>query len=137
MLERIRTWENEPSRRSSNDFRRQVKSILAHLQRILNTHQGNVPISSTYGIPDLLEFMSSYPESVTGIEKTIREAIAHYEPRLADVQVVFMPQDEDLLCLRFQIQARLDVGARRNILIETIVDSDGKINLTGLKRNSG
>jgi type VI secretion system protein len=131
LLERIRTWENEPSRRSSDDFRRQVKSILSHLQRILNTRQGNVPISSTYGIPDLLEFMSSYPESVMGIEKTIREAIARYEPRLADVQVVFMPQDEDLLCLRFQIQARLGAGARRNILIETIVDSDGKINLTG------
>ncbi|HPV49307.1 MAG TPA: type VI secretion system baseplate subunit TssE [Smithellaceae bacterium] len=131
LLERIRTWENEPHRRSSSDFRRQVNSLLSHLQRILNTRQGNVPISGTYGIPDLLEFMTSYPESVTGIEKTIREAIACYEPRLSDVKVVFMPQDEDLLCLRFQIQARLSAGAGRNILIETIVDSDGKISLAG------
>lgn len=131
LLERIRSWENEPSRRSRDDFRRQVKSVLAHLQRILNTRQGNVPISDTYGIPDLLEFMTSYPESVTGIEKTIREAIAQYEPRLSDVQVVFVPQDEDILCLRFQIQARLSAGTERSILIETVVDSDGKINLTG------
>ena len=130
LLERIRTWENEPHRRSSSDFRRQVNSLLSHLQRILNTRQGNdyfghIRYSRPAGIHDFI------PESVTGIEKTIREAIACYEPRLSDVKVVFMPQDEDLLCLRFQIQARLSAGAGRNILIETIVDSDGKISLAG------
>ncbi len=129
LLERIITWKKEPNRRSRGDYRRQIDSILAHLQRILNTRQGNVPISDTYGIPDLTDFMTSYPESATEIEKSIKQAIETYEPRLRGVKVVFMPQEFDLLCLRFQIIAHLMSESGKNILIETIVDSDGKISL--------
>lgn len=129
LLERICTWKNEPQRRSRGDYGRQIDSILAHLQRILNTRQGNVPISDTYGIPDLNDFMTSYPESVTEIEKSIRQAVEQYEPRLCSVKVVFLPQEGDVLCLRFQIIARINTESGKNVLIETIVDSDGKISL--------
>jgi type VI secretion system protein len=129
LLERIRTWESEPDRRVRADSIRQVDSILAHLRCILNTRQGGVPISNTYGIPDLNDFLTSYPESVTGIEKSIRQVVEKYEPRLQSVKVHFLPQEEDLLCLRFQISARLRSGPGRNILIETVVNSDGRISL--------
>ncbi|PKN04598.1 MAG: type VI secretion system baseplate subunit TssE [Deltaproteobacteria bacterium HGW-Deltaproteobacteria-9] len=129
LLERIRTWESEPDRRDRGDNIRQVDSILAHLRRILNTRQGGVPISDTYGIPDLNDFLASYPESVTGVEKSIRQAVEKYEPRLQSVNVTFLPQEEDVLCLRFQITARINADSGRNILIETIVNSDGRISL--------
>jgi len=129
LLERIRTWESEPDRRGRADNIRQVDSILAHLRRILNTRQGSVPISDAYGIPDLNGFLTSYPESVTGVEKSIRQAVEEHEPRLQSVKVHFLPQEEDLLCLRFQITARIRSGSGRNILIETIVNSDGRISL--------
>ncbi len=131
LLERIRTWKNEPNRRSRGEPRRQIDSIVAHLRRILNTRQGNVPIADAYGVPDLTDFMLSYPESVTGIEKSIRQAIEEYEPRLTSVRVQFIHQQEDVLCLRFQIMAQLTVESDRKVLIETIVDSDGKVNLRG------
>ena len=131
LLERIRTWKNEPGRRTRGEARRQVDSIVAHLQRILNTRQGNVPIAPGYGVPDLTDFMLSYPESVTEIEKSIRQAIEDYEPRLASVRVSFIHQEEDVLCLRFQVVAQLAAESGRNILIETIVDSDGRVSLKG------
>jgi type VI secretion system protein len=131
LLERIRTWKNEPKRRSRGEVRRQTDSIVAHLQRILNTRQGNVPIASDYGVPDLTDFMLSYPESVTEIEKSLRQAIEEYEPRLTSVRVSFVHQEDDLLCLRFQIVAQLRTESGRNVLIETIVDSDGKVSLKG------
>lgn len=131
LLERIRTWKNEPRRRGRGELRRQIDSIVAHLQRILNTRQGNVPISGAYGVPDLTDFMLSYPESVTEIERSIRQAIEEYEPRLTSVRVRFMHQEEDVLCLRFQIVAQLRGESGRNVLIETIVDSDGKVSLKG------
>jgi len=131
LLERIRTWKNEPKRRSRGEARRQIDSIVAHLQRILNTRQGNVPIADDYGVPDLTDFMLSYPESVTEIEKSVRQAIEEYEPRLSSVRVSFIHQEDDLLCLRFQIVARLHAESGRNVLIETIVDSDGKVSLKG------
>jgi len=107
LLERIRTWRNEPKRRSRGEVSRQIDSIVAHLQRILNTRQGNVPIADGYGVPDLTDFMLSYPESVTEIEKSLRQAIEEYEPRLRSVRVSFVHQEDDLLCLRFQIVAQL------------------------------
>jgi len=129
LLERILSWENEPLRRNRGDLHREIDSILAHLTRILNTRQGSVPISGAYGIPDLTDFMTSYPESVTEIERSIRCAIEVCEPRLRSVKIVFIPQDDDLLCLRFQIIAHLDRDSEKNILIETLVDSDGKVSL--------
>ncbi len=129
LLERIRAWESEPDRRGRADSIRQVDSILAHLRRILNTRQGGVPISDAYGIPDLNDFLTSYPESVTGVEKSIRQAVEKYEPRLQSVKVTFLPQEEDVLCLRFQITGRIRSGSGRNILIETVVNSDGRISL--------
>ena len=129
LLERIRTWEKDPARREREDPRRVIDSVLLHLHRILNTKQGNVPIAEDYGVPDFTDLLYSYPESVRDIERTIRSAIQKYEPRLKAVKVTFIPQDADLLSLRFQIAARLSSESKTQVLFETIVDSDGKIEI--------
>jgi type VI secretion system protein len=131
LLERIQTWEREPARRGKEDPRRIVDSVLRHLQRILNTKQGNVPIAEDYGVPDFSDFLNALPGSVREIEKTIRLAIQKYEPRLSAVRVSFIPQEEDPLSLRFQIFARLAAEAKTQVFFETVVDSDGKIDIRG------
>jgi type VI secretion system protein len=131
LLERLRTWEREPAKRGREDTRRIVDSVLRHLQRILNTKQGNVPIAEDYGVPDFTDLLYSYPESVKEIERTIRLAIQKYEPRLKAVRVSFTPQEEDLLSLRFQIAARLSSESKAQVFFETVVDSEGKITLKG------
>ena len=132
LLERISTWEREPRRREREDVKRITDSILYHLQRILNTKQGNVPIAEDYGVPDFTDLFHSYPESVRDLEKSIRQTIQKYEPRLRGVRVSFIPQEEDILSLRFQIVAQLATAERKNsVLFETIVDSDGKISVKG------
>ena len=131
LLERILVWKNEPLRRNRVDDRRKIDSILAHLTRLLNTRQGNVPISERYGIPDLTDLMISYPESVMEIERAIQSAIETYEPRLRFVKIALIPQEDDLLRLRFQIIARLDTHPGKDIFIETLVDPDGRIRITG------
>ena len=131
LLERIRTWEKDPARREREDPRRVIDSVLLHLHRILNTKQGNVPIAEDYGVPDFTDLLYSYPESVRDIERTIRSAIQKYEPRLKAVKVTFIPQDADLLSLRFQIAARLSSESKTQVFFETVVDSDGKIEIKG------
>lgn len=131
LLERLRTWEREPARREREDTRRIVDSVLRHLQRILNTKQGNVPIAEDYGVPDFTDFLYAYPESVREIERVIRLVIQKYEPRLKAVKVSFIPQDEDLLSIRFQIVARLSSESKAQVFFETVVDSEGKINIKG------
>ena len=131
LLERIQTWEKEPMRRNKEDSRRIVDSVLRHLQRILNTKQGNVPIAEDYGVPDFTDFLDDLPDSVREIEKTLRLTIQKYEPRLKAVKVSLIPQEEDLLSLRFQIVAKLTTESKTQVLFETIIDTDGKVNIKG------
>ena len=127
LLERIRLVEREPLRRAGDRQRRCVQSVLSHLQRILNTRQGNVIIAGDYGVPDFLDFLQSYPESVHEIEHNIRNAIDKYEPRLSGASVTFVPDEDDALTLRFQIIACLTVEGGRKIFFETVVDTDGRM----------
>jgi type VI secretion system protein len=127
LTERIRSQEREPLRRGGQSRNRCIDSILAHLQRILNTRQGNVLIAEDFGVPDFLNFLQSFPDSVHHIEESIRTAINRYEPRLSSASVVFMPREDDELTLRFQIIACLATDGERQVLLETVVDTDGRV----------
>jgi type VI secretion system protein len=129
LLERIRAWEKDPTRRGKEDPGRTSDSVLRHLKRILNTKQGNVLIAEDYGLPDFTDLLYSYPESVREIEKTIRLSIQKYEPRLKGVRVSFVAQEEDVLSLHFRITAKLSTESKSQVLFETVIDSDGKVNM--------
>jgi len=129
LLERLRSFERNPLRRGSRGRRHSIDSVLAHLQRILNTRQGNVPLADDYGVPDFLNFLQTYPESVHEIETSIRTTIDKYEPRLSGTSVTFMPDEDDTLTLRFQIMASLTVEDGRKVFLESVVDTDGRIRI--------
>jgi type VI secretion system protein len=119
LLERIRAFGKEPTRRGKEDPRRITDSVLRHLQRILNTKQGNVPIAEDYGTPDFSDFLLSFPDSIREIERAIRVAIQKYEPRLRGAKV------------SFQIVAKLDTESKTPVFFETQIDSDGKVIIKG------
>lgn len=127
LLERIRSLEREPIRRGSGDQGRLKRSLLSHLQRILNTRQGNVAIAEDYGVPDFTDFLQAMPESVSEIERNIKKAIDKYEPRLSGARVSYLPDEDDVLMLRFQIAATLSAEEGRKILFETVIDADGRV----------
>ena len=130
MLERIRQREHDPLRRESEDPSKVIDSIQGHLRQILNTRQGNVLISEEYGTPDFTEFLTEYPQSLRGFERSIRQTIMQYEPRLRAVRVVFTPQEEDRLAVKFQIFAKLATpGSNTSVLFESLLDSDGQISI--------
>ena len=129
LLERIRSVEREPLRRGGDKRRLCIDSVLSHLQRILNTRQGNVPIAGDYGVPDFIEFLQTYPDSVQQIEDNIKHAIDKYEPRLSGATATYIPDEGDALILRFQIVATLTLESDRQILFQTVVDTDGRIHL--------
>jgi type VI secretion system protein len=142
LLERLQAWEKEPARRGKEDPRRIVDSVIRHLQRILNTKQGNVPIAEDYGTPDFTDFFLTLPKTETNpkkeIEKAIRLAIQKYEPRLQGVRVALIDQEEagadlhaDPLTIRFQITGRLVSESKTQVFLETMVDNEGKISIVG------
>jgi type VI secretion system protein len=130
LLERIRSREEDPTRRSGDDPGRITESVLQHLQRILNTWQGNVPIAEDFGVPDLMNFMHSIPDSARDVERAIRTVIQKYEPRLKSVRVSFVPREEgDDLTLHFQIDAKLGSDPRSHVHFKTFIDTDGKVDV--------
>ena len=130
LLERIRSWEREPHRRAQEDPKRIIDSVLNHLQRILNSRQGSTPIAEDYGVPDFTEFLRRYPDSLNDFERSIRQTIQKYEPRLRAVRVRLIPQEDDAFSLRFQIAAKLATEEyKESVRFGSLVDSDGKISV--------
>ena len=88
-------------------------------------------IAEDYGLPDFSDLVYSFPESIREIEKAIRLTIQKYEPRLKTVRVIFVQQEEDVLSLRFQIIAKLASEAKTQVFFESVIASDGKVNIKG------
>jgi type VI secretion system protein len=129
LLDRIRMGEKEPARRGREDLGRVNDSVLRHLQRILNTRQGSVPIAEDYGVPEFSEYLQLGAGAVRELERVLRATVQKYEPRLKGVRVNFIPDEEEKLLLRFQIVARLGDDATVQLRFETTIDTDGKIRL--------
>lgn len=131
LLKRILSWERDPQRRTGEDSGRVMDSVREHLQKILNTKQGNVPIGEDYGLPDFFELFRDYPDSLRDYERSIRLTVQKYEPRLKSVRVKLIPNDEDPMTLRFQVSARLVTREQRvPVVLESTVGQDGKVLIT-------
>jgi len=130
LIERIRLREKEPARSATEDPKKVMGSVLRHLQKILNTRRGGVPIADDYGVPDFTDFMRVYPDALRVVETSIRNTIQKYEPRLSNVKVKFIPQEDDILSLSFQIVAKLAVENKKTpIVFESLMGYDGKIRI--------
>jgi type VI secretion system protein len=114
LLERIYMLEKDPDRREGHDPARQINSILKHLQRVLNTKQGSVPIADDYGIPDFTDLPGAFSTGSTHeVEHIIKNVI----------------EEEEVLSLRFEIDAKLASGKNDPVSFETVVNAGGMINI--------
>ena len=130
LLERIHHKENAPDWREGNDPARQIGSILNHLQRILNTKQGSAPIADDYGMPDFTDLPGAFStQSTHEVERILKNVIQKYEPRLSKVRIVFDPQKEEVLSLRFKVEAQLTEEGGSGVTFETVVDAGGRISV--------
>lgn len=131
LLERLRSMENTPDARVERRYARMVNSIIGHLQRMLNTHQGSVPIADDYGIPDITNAPGEgFLETTKRIERTLQQVIMKYEPRLTNVRLSLLSDKDEVLTLRFKMEAVLMEDRSTPVVFETVVSSEGKVNVT-------
>lgn len=129
LLERIRDWERHPEMRGDPGSDIIVASILRHLSLILNTRQGTALIDEDFGVPDFTNLGSTFgSDTIPDIQRSIADVVRTYEPRLSDVNVIYVPQTEDALQVVFKLEAVIR-GDTRNVpvVFETVIDPDGKI----------
>lgn len=128
LLERLRDPGPAGERRLHVSTAEVQDSILANLERMLNTCQGNCLIDPNYGLPHMTEVRSRMPESVGGFEGAIRVAIERHEPRLHNVRVRHRPHRDDGLELRFVISGVIEGdGDRSSVRFETYADDEGRL----------
>ena len=103
-------------------------SVAAHLAKMLSTRAGSVQTLPDYGLPDLNNMRLSLHDALTQARKAIEEFIERYEPRLSQVQVIFLPNDDDLLRLAFSLQGWLEVeGSKRQVSFTAHLDGGGQV----------
>jgi type VI secretion system protein len=114
----------DPSRRTD-----EVESILGNLRAILNTRVGDSPAADEFGIVDLSDLVHNFPDAAQIMQRSIRNAVAKYEPRLRGVRVRMVPS-EDPLRLVFEVSARLATDQRRGtVRVLTQVESTGRVHV--------
>ncbi len=119
------------SRISGDDTTDTIHSIVSHLQVLLNTRRGDAVCAPEFGVVDFIDVVYSFPGSVQHLVKSIRATILEYEPRLKNVNVRHVPE-EDSLTLRFEISAQLaDDRSNRTLRVSTTVRPGGRYDVSG------
>ncbi len=87
---------------SVNDARpvNELESIVEHLRALLNTRQGESPSVPDFGVVDFTDLVHNFPEAIQMLQRCIRTTVLQYEPRLKNV-VVQHVRDDEVLVLKF------------------------------------
>jgi len=123
LLSRLSAQDPASQRRSDQD----IDSIVEHLRGILNTRQGDAVTVPDYGIMDFTDVMHNFPEAIQTLQRAIRATIIQYEPRLKNVVVQHLA-DEEVLIVKFRITAQLaGKGGRGGVRFETQLLAGGEV----------
>lgn len=131
LLERIIGLQAEVGRTRLTQAEVLTNSIIDHLQRILNTRQGSVPIDTDFGVPDFTNLAGTFATGETSqIIDNMTRMIARYEPRLKSPRIQVAEGAQEVLSLSFSLQGLVAINDQDiPIHLATRVSSDGRVSL--------
>jgi type VI secretion system protein len=122
----------EDGYRLQSDIYRVTESVLNYLRKMLNVRQGSVATLPDFGMPDLNDLFLQYPDPIMALRRIIKDLIQNYEPRLKEVTVHYITDEDNPLSLRFDITAHLEVDDQDMPLrFETVVGDSGRTHVLG------
>ncbi|KFE54514.1 type VI secretion system baseplate subunit TssE [Pseudomonas syringae] len=131
LLERITMLQADTGRTHLTQSEVLMQSIILHLQRILNTRCGSVPIDAEFGVPDFTNLAGSFATGeTTQIIENMTRMIARYEPRLKSPRILVAEGSQEVLSLSFTLDGLVEIDDRNiPIHLATRVSSDGRVSL--------
>ncbi|WP_437661662.1 type VI secretion system baseplate subunit TssE [Sorangium sp. So ce1182] len=108
-------------------------AILTHLGHMLNTRQGSSLTCPDYGLMEVSEVLHEFPEAIGLVQRSLKNCIQAYEPRLKNVQVRHMRGDSvQSMILEFEITAQIQFpdGRRQALRLGAAVDQSGNVRMT-------
>ncbi len=106
-----------------------LRSILRNLGDVLNTRQGTAAAQMDLGTLAPCDAMDAHHSMTDRLQRSLREVITRYEPRLKDVDVVYVRRPHEGFHLHFQVSARLVAAESEAIAFSTLVDVAGRVTL--------
>ncbi|KKD00516.1 type VI secretion system baseplate subunit TssE [Photobacterium halotolerans] len=130
LLERIELGEAKNSYDTVESTQYLIESIHHHLADLLNTHAGNAMIAKDYGLPDFNDVLADKSNIVREIRNSVKATIEKFEPRLAGVEVRYVPHTDDPLQLRFAVNGEVFHNNKKTRMnIDLSVGVDGKFSV--------
>lgn len=133
MLDRLVNPESEgTSWRRGYSVNQMIDAVRKDLEDLLNSHRTAADIPEelaevrrsivAYGLPDLSSYQTGGSDTARRVCAAIEEAIAIFEPRLADVQAVPLKGDASrVLRLDFEIRATLRLDPSPEVAFVTLL----------------
>lgn len=132
LLERVDGGDPDVERRSRVNAQDAVDSVVAHLGRLLNVRRGSVPTLPDYGMPDFNDLVFEDGRIVNAVRAAIVDVVTKYEPRLTRLSVTYVPDEDNVLDLRFRITATLVLeGNRAPVTFDTLIGDKGQVKVRG------
>src|SRR5690606_6694092 len=102
----------DPGRVAGIPHDRQLRdSVARHLERLLNTRAGSVPIDHEYGMPDMSNIAGSFALGTTeSLSEAIVQQVSRYEPRLRNIRITVEQEQREVITLRFELRGLLASG---------------------------
>ncbi|CAK9889266.1 MULTISPECIES: type VI secretion system baseplate subunit TssE [Pseudomonas] len=129
----LQNFEGELELNQVGEEDQQTLSVLDNLQRILNSRAGTLAHLPDYGLPDMGMILQGLPGSAHGLMSTMVNTLLKFEPRLAAVDVVLLPQSRPGH-LEYTLDVQLKGG--RRVSFGTTLAPEGKVLVRHLKRQS-
>ncbi|MBI3776778.1 MAG: type VI secretion system baseplate subunit TssE [Gammaproteobacteria bacterium] len=132
LFERLQSPDETSDYKLKVNVNKAADSVLNHLRNMLNTRQGSVPTLPDYGLPDFNDIASNFPDAIFELRRVIKQSIDNYEPRLSQVKVDYVKDEDKPLSMRYEITAQLSLGGENaNVWFETTLDSQGRVKVRG------
>jgi len=109
-------------------------AVSKHLQRLFNTRQGSCLTCPDFGLIEVSELVFDFPDAIGIIQRSIKNSIQQYEPRLKNVQVRHVKSESvHEMMLHFEItgQIQLPDGRRQSLRFTTDLDASGNAKVGG------
>ena len=128
LLERIQALEASKSRAGKTPVEVETRSIMVHLNKLLNTNKGSVQIGHDLGMPDMTAFSSDgIAGTMEKIAKAVIELVNKYEKRMSKVRVKIESDKSDVLAIFFTLEGVLSRHGNVPVFFQATVKPGGSI----------
>lgn len=126
LSERLRLTErlgDKLQRSASADIEDVLHSVVGYVGKILNTRSGSTVIDDDFGIPDFTGLGHGLSrDDIPEMERKIETFISRFEPRLRDVHISFVAQEQVTFEMRFNLRAQLVVRDENGVPVSIMTD---------------